>query len=78
MVLIFHPIAFAGFISEQTLYLEILGLAGQPDWETFTQDIAKKWMEMELNGTAPVPHWAKQWGYLNGIDQHIQKVTKII
>ena len=31
---------------------------------------------MELNGKAPVPHWAKQWSYLNGIDRHIQEVTK--
>ena len=33
-------------------------------------------MEMELNGTAPVPHWAKQWSYLDGIYSHIQEVTR--
>lgn len=73
-----HSIASVAFTlaSRQTLYLEVLGLAGQPDWETFTSDIAKEWMEMELNGTAPVPHWAKQWSYLDGIDRHIQEVTK--
>ena len=41
-----------------------------------TKDIAEKWMGMELNGKAPVPHWAKQWSYLNGIDRHIEEVTK--
>lgn len=71
-----NSLASVGFTSGQTLYLEVLGIAGQPDWETFTKDIAKKWMVMELNGTAPVPHWAKQWSYLDGIDQHIQKVKK--
>ena len=71
---IFRSIASAGVPSGQTLYLEVLGLAGQPDWKTFTQEIAKEWMGMELNGTAPVPHWAKQWNYLHDIDRHIQEV----
>ena len=31
---------------------------------------------MKLHGAAPVPHWAKQWSYLNGINGYIQKVTK--
>lgn len=65
------------FTSGDTLYLEVLGIAGQQgEWESFTKDIADKWMKMELNGKAPVPHWAKQWSYLNDIERHIHEVTK--
>lgn len=49
-----------------TLYLEVLGIAGQKDriWENFTIDVAKGWMEIKTNGKKPVPHWAKQWSYI--------------
>ncbi|XP_020631040.1 uncharacterized protein LOC110068020 isoform X1 [Orbicella faveolata] len=60
--------------SGDTLYLEVLGIAGQQEeWESFTKDIADIWMKMKLNGKAPVPHWAKQWSYLNHIERHIQE-----
>ena len=76
---IFYPIPSSGLTSRDTLYLEVLGIAGQQEeWESFTKDIADKWMNMKLNGKAPVPHWAKQWSYLSGIDRHIQEVTKSV
>jgi len=59
--------------SGETLYLEVLGIAGQPEWESFTKEVADEWMAMTVNGKAPVPHWAKQWSYLTDIDHHIQE-----
>ena len=73
------------FISGETpstLYLEVLGIAGQKDriWENFTIDVAKGWMEIETNGKKPVPHWAKQWSYIvdDEVDiySYIREVSK--
>ncbi|XP_028399849.1 uncharacterized protein LOC114523184 [Dendronephthya gigantea] len=58
--------------NKQTLYLEVLGLAGQQNWDDYTNDVAAEWMDLQINGMSSLPHWAKQWSYLNGIDDHIQ------
>ena len=59
------------------MYLEVLAFAGQKNWEEYTKEIADKWMQMRINGKAPFPHWAKQWSYLNDIDNYI-KLVKIV
>lgn len=54
-----------------TLYLEVLGIAGQKEgiWEDFTIDVAKGWMALETDGKKTVPHWAKQWSYI--VDEEV-------
>ena len=52
----------------------MLGLAGQENWEDYSKEIAGKWMDMKINDMAPLPHWAKQWSYLDGIDDYIKEV----
>ncbi|XP_028399847.1 uncharacterized protein LOC114523183 [Dendronephthya gigantea] len=61
-----------GRLDKKTLYLEVLGLAGTQNWEDYTNDVAAKWMDLKINGMSPLPHWAKQWSYVKGIDEHIQ------
>lgn len=63
-----------------TLYLEVLGIAGQPDkiWEDFTKEVADKWLEIAPGGRKPVPHWAKQWSYIPDIIPQIRDVSNQI
>jgi hypothetical protein len=64
----------------KTLYLEVLGIAGQPDniWEDFTTEVADEWLKIDPDGRKPVPHWAKQWSYIPDIIPHIQSVSNHI
>jgi hypothetical protein len=34
--------------------LQVLSLAGQQNWEAFTDEVARKWIDLGLN---PKPHW---------------------
>jgi hypothetical protein len=52
----------------------VLGLAGQENWEDYSKEIAGEWMAIKINGMAPLPHWGKQWSYLDGIDDYIKEV----
>ena len=56
--------------SGYTLWIEVLSLEGTPGWREFCQDVADIWLKMP---NAKV-HWAKQWDFLNGIDDHIRNV----
>ena len=53
----------------------MLGLAGQQNWEDYTNGIAAEWMDLKINGTPSLPHWAKQWSHIDGIDQYVQDVS---
>ncbi|CAB4015885.1 Hypothetical predicted protein [Paramuricea clavata] len=68
-----HAVHKENATDKRTLYIEVLGLAGQENWEDYSKEIAAKWMDMKINGMAPLPHWAKQWSYLDGIDDYIKK-----
>ncbi|CAB4018458.1 FAD linked oxidase domain-containing [Paramuricea clavata] len=68
-----HAVHKENETDKQTLYLEVVGLAGQENWEDYSKEIAGEWMAMKINGMAPLPHWAKQWSYLDGIDDYIKE-----
>lgn len=43
-----------------------------PGWEDFCNVIAQEWMKVP----GARPHWAKQWSFLDGIDEYLQKVRQ--
>ncbi|XP_062603066.1 uncharacterized protein LOC134264804 [Saccostrea cucullata] len=58
--------------SGQVVCIEVLSLKGTPNWEEFSQDVGKKWME--LGG---VPHLAKQYDHIPNIWEHVRKEMKL-
>lgn len=50
-----------------TCYIEILSSSPTPFWQEFASAIAARWMK--LPGARP--HWAKEWGFIPGIETFI-------
>lgn len=61
----------AGETSTHTAFLEMLSFAGTKRYKDFFKEVAEKWIS--LGG---VPHWCKQWTFLEdegvGIFEHVQ------
>ncbi|KAJ8311429.1 hypothetical protein KUTeg_010784 [Tegillarca granosa] len=55
--------------SGHVVYLEILSVIGTEGWEDFCKEIGTEWMKY-----GGVPHLAKQWSFLPGIDAHIRQM----
>ena len=56
--------------SGHTFYVEILSYAHTPGWKEFANRLAKELLKMP----GVQFHWAKEWDYVDGVEQHIQKV----
>ena len=52
-------------VTAHTAYLEILSFAGSENYQKFFKEVGEKWMK--LGG---VPHWFKQWTFLDNIVDH--------
>ena len=59
--------------SGHVLYIEVLSIAGTKGWTQFSTEVGTQWMA--LGG---VPHLAKEWDYLPGVESHIHKVSVFI
>ena len=57
--------------SGHVVYIEILSVVDTKGWEKFCIDVAKEWMALD-----GVPHLAKQWDFIPGVEDHINKVRK--
>ncbi|XP_076088204.1 uncharacterized protein LOC143058614 isoform X2 [Mytilus galloprovincialis] len=51
-----------------TFTIEILSIVDTKGWEKFATDVGKEWLALD-----GVPHLAKQWDFLPGIEDHIYK-----
>ena len=56
---------------EHIVYIEILSMVDTPDYDKYFGDVADRWMK--LGG---VPHWQKQWAFLESQDKEIFKHLK--
>ena len=56
---------------DHILYLEVLGLVNTVQTKKYWHEIADKWMEM-----GGVPHWQKQWTFLNNNGSMIKYLAK--
>ncbi|XP_076088202.1 L-gulonolactone oxidase-like isoform X2 [Mytilus galloprovincialis] len=54
--------------SGHVVYIEILSVVDTKGWEKFCIDVAKEWMALD-----GVPHLAKQWDFIPGVEDHINK-----
>ncbi|CAC5363241.1 unnamed protein product [Mytilus coruscus] len=54
--------------SGHVLYIEIVSVVNTKGWEKFSIDVGKEWMALD-----GVPHLAKEWDFLPGIEDHIYK-----
>jgi len=52
-----------------TCYIEILSRTKQADWEQFSGEVAREW----LNLPHALPHWAKEYRYVPGVIDHIKR-----
>lgn len=51
------------------LYIEVLSVVDTKGWEKFCIDVGTEWMALD-----GIPHLAKQWDFLPGVEDHIYKV----
>ncbi|XP_071149077.1 L-gulonolactone oxidase-like [Mytilus edulis] len=51
-----------------TFTIEVLSIVDTKGWRKFATDVGKEWMALD-----GVPHLAKQWDFLPGIEDHIYK-----
>ena len=51
-----------------TCFIEALSMPQNPDWKAFTSDLCFMW----LSDATALPHWAKQFEHLPGIDTFIR------
>ncbi|XP_052079585.1 L-gulonolactone oxidase-like isoform X2 [Mytilus californianus] len=54
--------------SGHVVYIEILSVVDTKGWEKFCTDVGREWMALD-----GVPHLAKQWDFLPGVEEHIYK-----
>ncbi|CAC5357779.1 unnamed protein product [Mytilus coruscus] len=54
--------------SGHVLYIEIISIVDTKGWEKFSINVGKEWMALD-----GVPHLAKDWDFLPGIEDHIYK-----
>lgn len=55
--------------SRHVLYVEVISVVRTDEWEQFCQEVALEWMKLD-----GVPHLAKQWDFIPGINKHINEV----
>ncbi|XP_071128649.1 L-gulonolactone oxidase-like [Mytilus edulis] len=54
--------------SGHMLYIEVLSVVDTKGWEKFCIDVGTEWMALD-----GIPHLAKQWDFLPGVEDHIYK-----
>ncbi|XP_076099587.1 L-gulonolactone oxidase-like [Mytilus galloprovincialis] len=57
--------------SRHVLYVEVISVVRTDEWEQFCQEVALEWMKLD-----GVPHLAKQWDFIPGINKHINERMK--
>ncbi|CAC5414957.1 unnamed protein product [Mytilus coruscus] len=52
--------------SRHVLFVEVVSIVHTDGWEKFCKEVALEWMKLD-----GVPHLAKQWDFIPGINKHI-------
>ena len=56
---------------EHIAYIEVLSTSGTPGYEKYFEEVAEAWMKLD-----GVPHWHKQFTFLNNEDRDIYKYIR--